>query len=76
MADKRWEGLVREASDTKIERMRLRNDLKMAHRDQLKAFDKETKAIESSTRLAVERYTKEAYQAGASIEEIIGKGEE
>ena len=62
--DSRWEELLKEASDYKLDRIRTRAELKMAHREQLKNFDKETKTIESSCRKAVERYVDEIIRSG------------
>lgn len=64
--DKRWESLLKEASDYNLGRIRARAELKMAHRDQLKEYDKETKNVVASARKAVERYVDEVVKAGGT----------
>ena len=76
MPDKRWIALLKESSDIKLERMRGREQMKMQLREDLKEYDKVTKTLESSARLAVNRYVSEAFKAGVSMETITGAGKE
>ena len=62
--DTKWESLLKEASDANLERIRTRAELKMAHREQLKHFDKETRAIVSLYRKKASDYSDEVVRSG------------